>query len=75
MGSSEAAAARRLTGVKDPAGRQKQRTAPRDARSLSENYRQEMGLYGNLIVPPPDPDYWPLANREIIPLRGASFGE
>jgi hypothetical protein len=34
-----------------------------------------MGLYGNLIVPPPDPDYWPLANREIIPLRGASFGE
>ncbi len=32
---------------------------------LREDYGQEMGLYGNLIVEPTDPDYWPPAHREI----------
>jgi len=36
---------------------------------IREDYGQEMGLYGNLIVVPRDPDYWPPAHREIaIPL-------
>jgi FtsP/CotA-like multicopper oxidase with cupredoxin domain len=36
---------------------------------IREDYGQEMGLYGNLIVVPRDPDYWPPADREIaIPL-------
>jgi FtsP/CotA-like multicopper oxidase with cupredoxin domain len=25
-----------------------------------------MGLYGNILVVPPDPDYWPPANRELL---------
>ena len=32
---------------------------------LREDYGQEMGLYGNLIVEPADPDYWPPVHREI----------
>src|SRR5436305_3012550 len=30
---------------------------------LREDYGQETGLYGNLIVTPQDPDYWPPAHR------------
>src|SRR6266550_75911 len=30
-----------------------------------EDYGQEMGLYGNVLVTPADPDYWPPANREL----------
>src|ERR671918_1590612 len=32
---------------------------------IREDYGQEMGLYGNVIVEPADPDYWPPANREL----------
>jgi FtsP/CotA-like multicopper oxidase with cupredoxin domain len=32
---------------------------------VREDYGQEMGLYGNVIVEPADPDYWPPAHREI----------
>jgi FtsP/CotA-like multicopper oxidase with cupredoxin domain len=32
---------------------------------IREDYGQEMGLYGNILVVPADPDYWPLADREI----------
>jgi FtsP/CotA-like multicopper oxidase with cupredoxin domain len=32
---------------------------------IREDYGQEMGLYGNLIVTPRDPDYWAPAHREI----------
>ena len=36
---------------------------------IREDYGQEMGLYGNLIVVPRDRDYWPPADREVaIPL-------
>jgi FtsP/CotA-like multicopper oxidase with cupredoxin domain len=36
---------------------------------IREDYGQEMGLYGNLIVVPREADYWPPAHREIaIPL-------
>src|SRR5437763_11973664 len=36
---------------------------------IREDYGQEMGLYGNLIVVPRDANYWPPAHREIaIPL-------
>src|SRR4051794_34783353 len=30
-----------------------------------EDYGQEMGLYGNVIVEPAAPDYWPPAHREL----------
>src|SRR6266536_4540190 len=33
---------------------------------IREDYGQEMGLYGNVLVEPADPDYWPPANREVI---------
>jgi FtsP/CotA-like multicopper oxidase with cupredoxin domain len=32
---------------------------------VREDYGQEMGLYGNVIVEPADPDYWPPVNREL----------
>src|SRR5690348_17694214 len=32
---------------------------------IREDYGQEMGLYGNVLVEPADPDYWPPVNREI----------
>jgi FtsP/CotA-like multicopper oxidase with cupredoxin domain/cation diffusion facilitator CzcD-associated flavoprotein CzcO len=32
---------------------------------IREDYGQEMGLYGNVLVEPSDPDYWPPAHREI----------
>ena len=32
---------------------------------IREDYGQEMGLYGNVIVEPADPDYWPPAHREL----------
>jgi FtsP/CotA-like multicopper oxidase with cupredoxin domain len=32
---------------------------------IREDYGQEMGLYGNIIVVPSAPDYWPPVNREI----------
>ena len=32
---------------------------------IREDYGQEMGLYGNVIVEPADPDYWPAAHREL----------
>jgi FtsP/CotA-like multicopper oxidase with cupredoxin domain len=33
---------------------------------IREDYGQEMGLYGNLIVEPADPDYWPPVHRELV---------
>jgi FtsP/CotA-like multicopper oxidase with cupredoxin domain len=33
---------------------------------IREDYGQEMGLYGNILVTPSDPDYWPAANRELL---------
>src|SRR4051794_28386326 len=30
-----------------------------------EDYGQEMGLYGNVVVEPRDPDYWPQAHRDV----------
>ena len=32
---------------------------------IREDYGQEMGLYGNVLVEPTDPDYWPPAHREL----------
>jgi FtsP/CotA-like multicopper oxidase with cupredoxin domain len=32
---------------------------------IREDYGQELGLYGNLIVCPADPDYWGPAHREL----------
>jgi FtsP/CotA-like multicopper oxidase with cupredoxin domain len=32
---------------------------------IREDYGQEMGLYGNVLVEPADTDYWPPVNREI----------
>jgi FtsP/CotA-like multicopper oxidase with cupredoxin domain len=32
---------------------------------IRDDYGQEMGLYGLIIVEPTDPDYWPPVNREI----------
>jgi FtsP/CotA-like multicopper oxidase with cupredoxin domain len=33
---------------------------------IREDYGQEMGLYGNILVTPAEPDYWPPANRELL---------
>ena len=32
---------------------------------IREDYGQELGLYGNILVAPPDPEYWPPAHREL----------
>src|ERR671938_220976 len=32
---------------------------------IREDYGQEMGLYGNILVAPSEADYWPRANREL----------
>jgi FtsP/CotA-like multicopper oxidase with cupredoxin domain len=32
---------------------------------IREDYNQEMGLYGNIVVVPSDPAYWPAVNREV----------
>src|SRR5215216_1076044 len=33
---------------------------------IREDYGQEMGLYGNVLVVPADPEYWPPVHREIV---------
>jgi len=33
---------------------------------IREDYTQEMGLYGNLLVIPADPGYWPPAHRDVL---------
>ena len=33
---------------------------------IREDYGQELGLYGNCLVAPSDPDYWPPANRDVL---------
>jgi FtsP/CotA-like multicopper oxidase with cupredoxin domain len=33
---------------------------------IREDYGQEMGLYGNILVVPADQEYWPPANREVL---------
>jgi len=32
---------------------------------VRQDYGQEMGLYGNILVEPADPPYWPPAHREL----------
>ena len=32
---------------------------------IREDYGQELGLYGNIVVVPSEPDYWPPAHREL----------
>jgi FtsP/CotA-like multicopper oxidase with cupredoxin domain len=33
---------------------------------IREDYGQEAGLYGNILVVPSDPDYWAPVNREVL---------
>ena len=33
---------------------------------IREDYGQEMGLYGNILVVPSDESYWPPAHREVL---------
>jgi FtsP/CotA-like multicopper oxidase with cupredoxin domain len=33
---------------------------------IREDYGQELGLYGNVLVVPEDPDYWPPVHRELF---------
>src|SRR5918911_1366096 len=33
---------------------------------IREDYAQELGLYGNILVVPNDSDYWPPAHRELL---------
>jgi FtsP/CotA-like multicopper oxidase with cupredoxin domain len=33
---------------------------------IREDYGQEMGLYGNVLVEPTDPDYWPPVHRDVV---------
>jgi FtsP/CotA-like multicopper oxidase with cupredoxin domain len=33
---------------------------------IREDYTQDMGLYGNIVVEPRDPEYWPPVDREVV---------
>ncbi len=33
---------------------------------IREDYGQEMGLYGNILVTPSEPHYWPPAHRDVV---------
>jgi FtsP/CotA-like multicopper oxidase with cupredoxin domain len=33
---------------------------------IRQDYGQEMGLYGTIVVAPADPDYWPPVHRELV---------
>ena len=33
---------------------------------IREDYTQELGLYGNILVVPADPEYWPPAHRDVL---------
>jgi FtsP/CotA-like multicopper oxidase with cupredoxin domain len=33
---------------------------------IREDYTQEMGLYGNILVVPSEPEYWPPAHRDVL---------
>jgi FtsP/CotA-like multicopper oxidase with cupredoxin domain len=33
---------------------------------IREDYAQELGLYGNILVVPAEPDYWPPADRDVV---------
>jgi FtsP/CotA-like multicopper oxidase with cupredoxin domain len=33
---------------------------------IREDYGQELGLYGNILVTPSEAEYWPPANRELL---------
>jgi FtsP/CotA-like multicopper oxidase with cupredoxin domain len=33
---------------------------------IREDYGLDMGLYGNIVVEPADPDYWPNVDREVV---------
>ncbi|MFB3739838.1 MAG: multicopper oxidase domain-containing protein, partial [Candidatus Velamenicoccus archaeovorus] len=33
---------------------------------IREDYSQEMGLYGTIVVEPSDPDYWPPVDRDVV---------
>jgi FtsP/CotA-like multicopper oxidase with cupredoxin domain len=33
---------------------------------IRQDYGQEMGLYGNILVVPDEPDYWPPAHRDVL---------
>jgi FtsP/CotA-like multicopper oxidase with cupredoxin domain len=33
---------------------------------IREDYTQELGLYGNILVVPTEPGYWPPVNREVV---------
>ncbi|HST66036.1 MAG TPA: multicopper oxidase family protein [Mycobacteriales bacterium] len=33
---------------------------------IREDYTQEMGLYGTILVDPAEPDYWPPADRDVV---------
>ena len=33
---------------------------------IREDYGLDMGLYGNIVVEPADPDYWPAVDRELV---------
>src|SRR5918996_25117 len=33
---------------------------------VREDYTQDMGLYGNIVVEPADPDFWPPVDREVV---------
>jgi FtsP/CotA-like multicopper oxidase with cupredoxin domain len=33
---------------------------------IREDYGQELGQYGNILVDPAEPDYWPPAHRELV---------
>jgi len=33
---------------------------------IRDDYAQELGLYGNILVVPAEPDYWPPVDRDLV---------
>ena len=33
---------------------------------IREDYTQDSGLYGNIVVEPTEPDYWPPSDRDVV---------
>ncbi len=33
---------------------------------IREDYGLDMGLYGNIVVEPADPEYWPVVDRQVV---------
>jgi FtsP/CotA-like multicopper oxidase with cupredoxin domain len=42
---------------------------------IREDYGQELGLYGNILVDSADPEYWAPVHREVLPLASIAVSD